>query len=172
MSRSAYKCLLAAALLSPLAAMADGNYLKIGVGHSTFAYSGGFPDDHPTGFVLAYGAQLDPVWGVEGGLIDFGRVDVIDNNNNPAKLNTRALYGAGTGTWPINPQASVYGKLGLAVKHFSGSGDSATQTSVLAGAGLRWMFSREWGMAAEYAYYGKNGGLTLSQASISAIYNF
>ena len=145
--------------------------MKLGVGRSTFHYPGSVPDDHPTGFLLAYGAQLDPVWGVEGGLVDFGRIDVVANNA-PAKLTTRALYAAGTGAWPINSQAAVYGKLGLAAKHYSVPGESETRASVLVGAGLRWMFSREWGAAAEYTYYGKHDGLTLSQASISAIYSF
>ena len=173
MSRSVCKVLLAAALLSPLAAMADGGYVKLGAGRSTFHFSGlgSGADEHSTGFLLAYGAQLDPVWGVEGGLVDFGRFDA-EFNNVPTRPTARALYAAGTGAWPITSQAAVYGKLGLAAKHYSVPGESETRASVLVGAGLRWMFSREWGAAAEYTYYGKNGDLTLSQASISAIYSF
>jgi hypothetical protein len=165
------KLLLSALMMSPMAVMADNNYVRLGVGESTFDYSG-IPSDHPTGGLLALGTQLDPVWGVEGGLVDFGRVDVISLNNQPAKLSVRALYGAGTANWSVSPQASVYGKLGLAVKYASAAGDSATRVSPLLGIGARYMFTREWGAAVEYSHYGSNGGLALSQATVSALYHF
>ena len=172
MLKPIHKWVLAAALLSPLVAMAEGSYVKLGVGRTSIDTSGGAPDQHLTGFSLAYGMQLDPVWGVEGGFVDFGRAVSYDLNNQPFKVDLRALYAAGTGTWPINPQASLYGKLGLAVKHASGNGDSVTKTSVLAGAGARWMFNKEWGASIDYTHYGTEDGTTVSQTTVAAIYNF
>jgi hypothetical protein len=152
--------------------MAEGSYLKLGVGRTTINDSSATANNHLTGFSLAYGTQLDPVWGVEGGLVDFGRATSFDLNNQPFKVDLRALYGAGTGTWPVNSQVSVVGKLGLAVKHASGGGDSVTKTSLMAGIGARWMFNNEWGATVDYTHYGKEEGTTISQTSISAIYSF
>jgi hypothetical protein len=161
---------LAATLLAPLSAMADGSYVKAGVGRSIYGFGSGFPDEHPTGYLLAYGTQLDTTFGIEGGLVGFGRVDL--NDGLGSKLNTHALYLAGTGTYPINAQAAVYGKLGLAVKHYSAAGDSETRSGPVLGVGTRMMFGPEWGAALEHTYYGKNGGLALSQTTIAAIFNF
>lgn len=162
----------AAVLLAPLGAMAGGSYVKLGIGHSTFDYPGGIPDDHPSGYLLAYGMSLDPTWGVEGGLVSFGRVEVFDSNNNLAKLSVHALYAAGTASYPINPQAAIYGKLGLGLKYFSGGGDSETRVDPVLGVGGRWMFSPQWGASVEYTHYGKDGGVALTQTTLAAIYNF
>lgn len=169
MLRSMAKLSLAALLSLPFAAMAEGSYVKLGIGKSTWDYDSPFiPNDHPTGYLLAYGMSLDPTWGVEGGLVGFGSVD----DGLGGKIRGDALYAAGTGSYPINPQAAIYGKLGLAAKRLSANGDSATRSSLMVGAGARWNFSPEWGAAIEYTHYGKTEGLTHTQTTISAIYNF
>ncbi len=172
MSRIIHKLLLAALLSSPLAAMAEGSYVKLGVGRTNIHDSASGPDTHLTGVSLAYGVQLDPLWGVEGGFVRFGRATSYNLLNQPFKVDLNALYAAGTGTWPLNSQLSAVGKLGLAVKHASGGGESVTKTSLMAGVGARWMFNKEWGTSIDYTYFGKEEGTTISQATISAIYSF
>lgn len=164
------KFALAVALATPMLACAEGSYLKLGVGHST--YDVGVVNFHETGYLLAYGAMADSNWGAEVGYVDFGSTDAFDLNDNPGQLKTRALYAAGIGAYPLSPQAAIYGKLGLAVKRYSLGSESATKTSPLLGVGARWDFNRDWGVALEYTHYGKSEGLTLSQLSLSAIYSF
>lgn len=170
MLKSITRLSLVAAMLLPMAVMAEENYVKIGVGKSTYDYNADVPNDHPTGYLLAYGVPLGSTLGIEAGLVGFGKVDLNDGSGD--KLRVDALYAAGIGALPISQQASLYGKLGLAVKRFASGGDSATRTSALVGAGARWNFTPQWGASLEYTYYGKNGDLTLSQTTIAAIYNF
>ncbi len=151
-------------LLLPAVALADDPYVKLGVGWSNFDYSG-MVSESETGYSLAYGAKYDKMWGLEVGYVDFGRDRSID-------FKAETLYLAGTGSWPLNPQASLYGKLGVAVKRYSTTGDSDTFTSAMGGVGAAWTFTREWGAALEYAYYGKSSGLGLSQTTLSAVYHF
>ena len=171
MRKSMIRLSIAAALLLPVAAIAEGSYVKLGIGKSTYDYNVDFlPNDHPTGYLLAYGMSLDPTWGVEGGLVSFGSVDT--NDGTGSKLRVDALYAAGTASYPINPQAAIYGKLGLAAQRGSSAGRSSTHSSWVLGAGARWNFSPEWGAALEYTHFTKTEGVTLSQTTISAIYNF
>lgn len=165
------KLALAVTLATPMLACAEGSYLKLGVGRST--YDGGEGNFHETGYLLAYGAMADKNWGAEVGYVDFGSIgDGLDSDGNPASLKTRALYAAGIGAYPLSPQVAIYGKLGLAVKRYTAGSDSATKTSPLLGVGARWDFNRDWGVALEYTHYGKSEGLTLSQVSLSALYSF
>ncbi len=163
---------LAVALATPMLACAEGSYVKLGVGRSSYDFGSPFPTEHKTGYSLAYGGMADGNWGAEVGYVDFGSIEALDLNDNPLKVKVRALYAAGIGAYPLSPQAAIYGKLGLAVKRYSGGSDSETKASPLLGVGARWDFNRDWGVALEYTHYGKNEGLTLSQISLSALYSF
>lgn len=156
--------LLGAALLLPLAAHADDPYVKLGVGWTNYGYSG-VPSDNETGVSIAYGAMYDKMWGLEVGYVDFGR-----DKANDFKADT--IYLAGTGSLPLNPQASLYGKLGVAVKRHKNAGNSDTFTSGMVGVGANWMFTREWGASLEYAYYGKSSGVSIGQTTLAATYHF
>lgn len=156
--------LLGAALWLPLAAQADDPYVKLGVGWTNYDYSGA-PSANETGVSLAYGAMYDKMWGLEVGYVDFGR----DRAND---FKAESLYLAGTGTWPLNQQTALYGKLGVAVKRYKSTGVSDTHTTGMAGVGAKWMFNKEWGASLEYAYYGKSAGITIGQTTLAAIYNF
>ena len=164
--------LLACSLLLPLTAHADDPYVKLGVGWSRFDYDAVVENE--TGFSIAYGARYDKVWGLEVGYVDFGRDrnGIFDNNGNPSSLKAQAIYMAGTGSYAMNPQASLYGKLGLAVKRYSVGGDSQTYTRLMGGVGAQWRLNKEWSAALEYAWFGKADGLTLSQTTLAAVYHF
>lgn len=171
MSKPLY-ALLVCSLLLPLTARADDPYVKLGIGWSRFDYSAVVENE--TGFSLAYGAKYDKVWGLEVGYVDFGRDrnGIFDKNGNPSSLKAQAIYLAGTGSYDMNQQAALFGKLGLAVKRYSVGGDSENYTRLMGGVGAQWRLSKEWGAALEYAYFGKAAGLTLSQTTLSAIYHF
>lgn len=163
---------LALSLLLPVAAQADGSYLKVGVGHSRFDLGGGF-DDSSTGFLLAAGSAVDKTWGIEGGYVNFGSLGgVEDLEGNPISVRTQALYAAGTGSVPLGQSASLYGKLGVAMKRLSGGGESDTKFSPMAGIGATMNLGPQWGVALEYAHYGKTEGLTLTQTSLSLLYAY
>lgn len=162
---------IALSLLLPAAAQAEGSYLKAGVGRSNFDVGQGF-DDSATGALLAYGVAVDKTWGIEGGYVNFGRIDALDLEDNPISIRTQALYVAATGSIPLGQSASLYGKLGVAAKRFSGSGESETKVSPMAGVGATMSLGSAWGVALEHAHYGKTEGLTLTQTSLSVLYAF
>ncbi len=157
-------------LLLPLAAQADGSYLKIGAGHSRYSVAG--DSESRTGWLLAYGAALDKTWGVEGGYVNFGRLGGLEIDEDTVSFQARALYLAGTGSIPLGQSVSLYGKLGAAAKRFSGGGESETKFSPLVGVGATLNLGPQWGLALEYASYGKTEGLRLSQTSLSVLYAF
>ncbi len=156
--------LLGAVLLLPVAAHADDPYVKLGVGWTNYRYDG-LPNDDETGFSLAYGAMYDKMWGLEVGYVDFGR-------DKAADFRAETIYLAGTGSWPLNPQAALYGKLGVAVKRYKTTGDSDTFTSAMGAVGATWSFTKEWGASLEYAYYGKSSGIAIGQTTLAAVYHF
>ncbi len=162
---------MALSLLLPLSAHADGSYLKIGAGQSRYSFAG--DSESKTGWLLAYGAALDKTWGIEGGYVTFGRLGGLEDlQGNPLTVQTRALYLAGTASIPLGQSFSLYGKLGAAAKRFSGGGDSETRYSPLLGVGATLDLGPQWGLALEYANYGKSDGLRLSQTSLSVLYSF
>ena len=164
--------LLVCSLLLPVAAHADDPYLKLGVGWSHFDHDG--VTENKTGFSIAYGAKYDKVWGLEAGYVYFGKDSngIVDANNNPSSLKAEAVYLAGTGSMPLNAQAEVFGKLGLTLNRFSGAGDSATRSRMMAGLGAMWHFNKEWGASLDYSYFGKADSLSLHQTTLAAVYNF
>lgn len=164
MRKNLLTMLLGATLLLPAVGHADDPYVKLGVGWTNYGYDGS-PSGDETGFSLAYGAMYDKMWGLEVGYVDFGRDRSMD-------FKAEALYLAGTGQWPLNPQASLYGKLGIAAKRYSTTGNSDTFTTAMGGVGAAWRFTREWGASLEYAYYGKSAGKSIGQTTLSALYHF
>ena len=169
--------LLACSLMLPWAARADDPYLKLGVGWSRYDF-GNIADtgtvNNETGLSIAYGAKYDKVWGLEAGYVHFGRTreGIFDLNDNPSSLKAEALFLAGTGSMSLNPQAEVFGKLGLTVNRLSAAGESATRTRMMAGLGAMWHLNKEWGASLEYSYFGKIDSLSLSQTTLSAVYKF
>ena len=158
-------------LLLPMAVIAEGSYLKAGVGQSRYSVEGF--SENKTGWLLAYGAALDPTWGIEGGYVNLGRLDGLEDDfGNPRSLRSQAVYAAGTGRYALNEQASLFAKLGLAVKRFSGEGESETRTSLMGGVGAALRFDRHWGAALEYTHYGKSDGLASSMTTLAATYSF
>ena len=71
MQKQILAALLGAALAMPLAAQAEGSYVKLGVGQSE--YKNGIGNENETAASLAYGFSFDKNFGVEVGYINFGK---------------------------------------------------------------------------------------------------
>jgi hypothetical protein len=170
-----------------MASYADGSYLKVGVGESTYS---GDPAKSSTSGLIAYGAAMTPNFSGEIGFIDFGsgssRValgagfDVLD------KLKTRSFYAASIGDVPLSSSVSFQGKLGLVMHatdaHINIKNNNVTiltedssfrKTQVLVGAGLRFQFSKEISGVVDYTYFGTAvDGSELSLMSAGLLYHF
>jgi OOP family OmpA-OmpF porin len=101
----------------------------------------------------------------------------------PVTLDYRAssVYVAGTGTLPINDQFALFGKLGLSVGRVSGSVSAAGTTftgsgnksSVMAGIGASYSFTKNLAVVAEYEDFGKvDTDIKVSMWSLGLRYKF
>ena len=85
-----------------------------------------------TGKLFA-GYNIDKTWGVEAGYTDFGSASrdfTVGGVPGHIGSDAHSLYVAGKGSWPVNDQFSVYGKLGAARNH-----NSVDATGAAAGMG-------------------------------------
>lgn len=182
---------LTLSFLFPLTCHAQGSYVKLGVGQSTY-----WEDDSArvTGYYLAYGSQIDSSLDVEVGYVDFGRVKVpyayedLSAADHFARYKTQSLYLAGIGNMPVSPTVNVQGKLGVAyhrsssitysdeiVNQSQGELSTAGESKVraLLGAGIKMQFSKEISGAVEYTYFGREGhGAKLSLFNAALLYHF
>ena len=120
--------LLGSTFFFPMVSYAEGSYLKLGVGESTYAgfpVTTGIPIDPSrtaTAGFIAYGMTIAPNFSGEIGYIDFGTSDsklsFPDSGLGVAdQLKTRSIYLAGIGDVPISSAISFQGKLGMVMHH-------------------------------------------------------
>jgi len=114
------------------------------------------------------GYNFNKTWAIEGGYTDFGSQtrDYTNAAGAPGHLesDSHSFYVAGKGTWPINEQFNVFGKLGAARNHNSvdtagvanGLGGSGNKTAVYASVGAEYVINRQVSVSLEYENYGKN----------------
>ena len=186
MQKTLLALLLSSAVVYPVASHAEGNYVKLGVGQSRYS---GDKDATPTGYYLAYGAQIDPSLDVEFGYIDFGRANIGVNYQDVSgtvRTKTSTVYGAAIGNVPMSPVVNLQGKLGVAVNRSTATTASAdlllqdypespTRTNIraLIGAGLTMRFNKELSGALEYTYFGTAAhGEKLSLLNAALSYHF
>jgi hypothetical protein len=188
--------LLGSAFLFPMVSYAEGSYLKVGVGESTYAgvpVTTGVPIDSSrtaTAGFIAYGRTIAPNFSGEIGYIDFGASGAKLSFPGQGlaitdQLRTRSIYLAGIGDVPITSSVSFQGKLGLVMHHtntkltvtFLGDGASAEssyrKTQALVGAGLKAQFSKEISGVVDYTYFGTAvDGTELSLLSAGLLFHF
>jgi OOP family OmpA-OmpF porin len=158
------------------AAFADHQYRLSGVSNIDH-------DGYKASVKVFGGADLDPVWGVEAGYTDFRSSDfsyTVASGPGRGSSKGYGLYLAGKGRWPIQPQAEVFGKLGIAYSHrkldtnpFIGIDDD-NDTGIYAGVGLQWNINPQWALTGEYERYGKkkNFGAKPDVWTVAARFNF
>lgn len=115
-------------------------------------------DDSDTAWKIFGGYQINRTWGVELGYTDLGEISATGGGVN-INVESTAWDLVGVGTFPINNQFSVYGKLGfyraeteVSSNVAGGSGDKNT-TDFTFGVGVRYDFTRNVGLRAEWQRY-------------------
>jgi OOP family OmpA-OmpF porin len=120
----------AAAGISPLAFAQDsGWYLAASAGQSkskdscpSFVPGGTICDDTGSAYGVSSGYQFNKYLGAELGYTDLGENNAISSVDS-ATMKVKGLELLGVGTFPINPQFEVYGKVGVRDLDASCSGD-------------------------------------------------
>ena len=162
MHKNFFAVFLGAALVMPLAAHAEGSYFKAGVGPSEYKAEG--TTENKTALTAAYGFAVDKNFDVELGYAHLGKFKDADGS-----METQSFYVAGVGNLPLTDAFSAFGKVGVAVNHFSaketGFADTTeTKARGLLGLGLAYNFTKEVAGTLEYQYFG-----TVDQVKISAL---
>ncbi|MFA9215481.1 MAG: porin family protein [Sphingomonadaceae bacterium] len=129
-------------------------------------------DDHSgnkaSGKLFA-GYNLDKTWAVEGGYTDFGSQSynyALGGTAGRLESDSHTWYVAGKGTFPVNEQFNVFGKLGVARNHGSidatgaaataGLGGSGNKNALYASVGGEYSLNKNVALTLEYEHYGKN----------------
>ncbi len=113
------------------------------------------------------GVQLDKTWGVEAGYVDFGKSDysyTTGAGTGRVESDAKSFYLAGKGTFPINQQLAVTGKLGLAhnKNDVTGTGlavaynGDSSRNALYAAVGAEYAFTEKVSGVLEYEHFGKN----------------
>lgn len=174
-----------------LPAVADaGWYAAADVGQSQFS-GGVFDDDqlpaswirsssdNSTGYRLTGGYQFTPNWGVEAGYLDLGHGTHTGTNPRPDpfrpdvttsvsyRIGAKGLFVAGTGTWPIDPQWSLFARVGMVdgrldtQPHANGliflQGGTDTSWKATYGVGAKWNFQPQWSLRLGWDSYRQLG---------------
>jgi OmpA-OmpF porin, OOP family len=138
----------------------------------------GFPpgvscDDSDTALSIFGGYQFNKNFGAEFGYTDLGKVK-ISGGGNSASIEASGFEISAVGTFPINPQFSLYGKLGMFLwdadfKSNLGnvSDDGADLTY---GIGVRWNFAKNLALQAQWQRYNDVGDTnTTGKADVDVI---
>ena len=178
---------LSSVFLFPITSYAEGSYVKLGLGESTYS---GDPAKSATSGSIAYGVSIAPHLSGEVGYIDFGSGSTHVNANAVIevtdRLKTRSFYAACVGDVPLSSSVSFQGKLGLVMHttdaHISiklnnvpslNEDSTFRKTQALVGAGFKFQFSKEISGVVEYTYFGTTvDGSELSLLSAGLLYHF
>jgi OOP family OmpA-OmpF porin len=145
-------------------------------------------DDKDTSWKVFGGYQINRNFAVELGYANLGEIS-ISGGGVRATAESTAWDLVGLGIWPVNNQFSIYGKLGVYMATVDvsvspsaagESGDDST-TGLTFGAGVRYNFTRNLGLQAEWQRYGKveapsdtaiTGDSDLDVLSVGIVYRF
>lgn len=164
MKKQLLVALLGTALVLPIAAQAEGAYVGVNVGSAETKVSGGGETgkDSDTGAKLYAGYDFSKNFGVEAGYANLGKPKDSDGNAS-ASIEPTSFYIAGTGSFPMNDQFSLFAKVGLSanraklsatVGNISGS-EKFNNTAAIIGVGAAYNFSKNIALVAEYENFGK-----------------
>jgi OOP family OmpA-OmpF porin len=130
------------------------------------AVSGDNHSGYKAGGKVYGGYNIDNTWAVEAGYTDFGKKSYnYSVGGVPGGMQTDAhsYYLAGKGTWPVNQQIALFGKLGVARNHnevdttgLAAVSGSDNKTALYASVGAEYAINKNVKVSLEYENYGKN----------------
>lgn len=172
----------------PVQAADGGFYVGASVGQTNLDINGSdigltnaTIDDSDTGYKVFLGYDFNKNWGIELGYADLGKYDfrgTVSNVNVTGNADVTAYYLAAIGTYPINNDFAVFGKLGVQVQDTSASASSGTvrasasgnETNVLYGLGLKYNFTKQFSVRGEWERFESDSAIDLF--SIGVAYKF
>ena len=180
---------LIAAATAMGSAQAAGPYVGVGIATADHYNLTGTTTSSTDGYKangkIFGGYDLTDTFGVEAGYVDFRNANYAYTTGNSstvrqANADGRSFYIAGKGTFPINEQFSVVGKLGATDnKRTLNSTDAAynvsqSKTELYAGVGVQYKLNQKVALVAEYERFGKNRdfGVKADVFTIGAKYAF
>ncbi|MGA0609666.1 outer membrane beta-barrel protein [Caldimonas sp. KR1-144] len=153
-TRNSLRSLAAAAALiagGTIAAHAEGLYAGAALGSPHYggdAVAGIDGSGSGVGGKIYGGYELTPNFAIEGGWFDAGH---IDNANGKADL--RGAYLDAVGKYPIAPQWSLRGSVGVAEGHFDTSRGDDHSPALKLGVGVDYALTQKVSLSAGYDYY-------------------
>ena len=161
-----------AAASTPALSQDYGWYAGVGVGQSNFDGCGVVGsacfDDSDTSLKVFGGYQFTPNWGLEVGFVDHGKV-----SSGATSIDVSGFEVVGVGTFPINPQFSLFGKLGFfnwdADLRTPGTSLSDSGTDLTLGLGVQYRFTKNLFGRAEWQRYDE---VDIDVLGISVIFKF
>ena len=176
--------LAASGLVVSSASMAQGKpdtgfYVGATLGQSDFDVDcGGLGvscDTKDTAFRVLGGYQINRNFAAEVGYHDFGKV-TVSGPGGSADIKANAFELVGLGMFPINPQFSVYGKLGFYRGEAKALGEKDTNTDLTYGVGVQYNFNRQLGVRGEWQQYKGLGSddsdVDVSVLSVGVVFKF
>ena len=116
-------------------------------------------DDKDTAYGIFGGYQFNKYFGAELGYTDLGKAEASGLGLKET-IKVKGFELLGVGTFPINPQFEVYGKLGFFRWDLNDSCPSCgvadtneTGTDLTYGLGVKYNFTKNWGVRAQYQRY-------------------
>jgi OOP family OmpA-OmpF porin len=140
---------LAIGLLS-LSAHAEGLYVggSVGTPHFGSSIDGITGDGSGVSGKLFGGYQFSPNFGVEGGVLDMGRI-----NNASGTVNGHGLYLDAMGLLPVGANWSLLGSVGVARVNLNTSNGDDNGVGLKLGLGAEYAVSRNVALRGEYENY-------------------
>lgn len=179
MQKNLCAALMVIILLVPVAAQADGSYVKFSAGRSEYKGDEGKLND--TAISLAYGFAIDKNFDVEMGYINFGKTKQAGPGYS-FSAQRQAIYLAGVVSMPVTDVFSVSAKLGLAVNRyedellsvFVNESEKVTKVRPMYGLGASYQFTKEVAGVLEYQQFGKisSGEIKTSALAVGVKYGF
>lgn len=179
MQKQLFAAFLAATSLLPVAAHAEGSYVKFSAGRSE--YKGERGKDHETALSAAYGFAVDRNFDIELGYINLGKIK-DSRSLYTYSAERHAFYLAGVGSVPVTDAFSVSAKLGLAINRYESKllstfGDEIekeTKVRPMFGLGASYQFTKEVAGILEYQNFGKisSGDIKTSALTLGVKYGF
>jgi OmpA-OmpF porin, OOP family len=132
-------------------------------------------DDKDTAWRILGGYQFNKNLAVELGYTDVGEASASAGPFT-ASIEVAIWELVAVGSWPFTPNFSAYGKLGmyrgdteLTTNAPGISNESESNTDLTYGIGVRWDFTKNLGLRAEYQVYSDVGGGNIGEGDVDVI---